>query len=134
MGKNSKHEPGCLCGSNDSYANCCGRYVDGSENAPSPETLMRSRYCAYTLGNSNYLLSTWHASTRPSVLALEKEITRWSGLTIVSAEPVAAGAFEGEVEFIARYKINGKAGKLQECSRFIKESGCWFYVEGEIMN
>lgn len=131
MGKNNKQEPGCSCGNSDSYAKCCGRYIDGGENAPSPETLMRSRYCAYTLGNSNYLLGSWHISTRPGALALENEKTRWNGLTIVSAHPVTTDESEGEVEFIARYKINGKAGKLHERSRFMKENGRWYYVDGE---
>lgn len=93
---------------------------------------MRSRYCAYTLGNSNYLLSTWHQSTRPGALSLENDKTRWSGLTVIPADSIAADETEGTVEFVARCKINGKAGKLHERSHFMKENGRWYYVDGEI--
>jgi len=122
INKESKQNTGCPCGNSDSCNNCCGRYIDGGENAPSPEALMRSRYCAYTLGKSDYLLNTWHESTRPDVLELQDDKTRWSGLTIVSAAPIAEDAT----------KINGKAGKLHERSRFVKQGSRWYYVDGEV--
>lgn len=133
MGKPRSESTSCPCGNSDSYSHCCGRYVDGSENAPSPEALMRSRYSAYTLSNSSYLLNTWHESTRPGVLVLENDNTQWNGLTIVSAESPTEADAEGIVEFIARYKVNGKAGELYERSRFIKENERWYYINGDII-
>lgn len=91
---------------------------------------MRSRYVAYALGLEPYLLSTWHPSTRPVDLQLDKDPPRWLGLTIKRHE--LQGDDLATVEFIARYKINGRAYRLHETSRFAREDGRWFYVDGEI--
>jgi len=34
-----------------------------------------------------------------------------------------------QVEFVATFKLNGKAHKIHENSRFIFENGRWFYLE-----
>jgi SEC-C motif-containing protein len=92
---------------------------------------MRSRYSAYTLLREAYLLATWHISTRPSALSLaEDQATRWLGLTVKRAEQLDAE--HALVEFVARYKINGRAHRLHEISRFVREDGRWFYVDGEV--
>lgn len=99
--------------------------------APTPEALMRSRYSAYVLSNEPYLLATWHASTRPEKLNLNEQTTiKWSGLDIISAPE--AGSDAGFVEFVARFKDNGRAGKVHERSRFRRENDRWFYVDGNI--
>lgn len=91
---------------------------------------MRSRYCAYVLKDEDYLLSTWHASTRPRELALHSDTPfKWLGLKVVSAQ-AAPSANEAWVEFVTRYAVNGKAARLSERSRFVLESDRWFYVEG----
>jgi len=59
----------CPCGTNKTYANCCERYLDGTDIPATAEALMRSRYTAYTLLCEDYLLATWHVSTRPLQLA-----------------------------------------------------------------
>ena len=38
---------------------------------------------------------------------------------------------QGVVEFVARYKIGGKAHRLHETSRFVREGEQWFYLEGD---
>ena len=92
---------------------------------------MRSRYVAYALGLESYLLTTWHATTRPTSLALDKEPNlRWLGLNIKRHE--LDGENRAFVEFIARYKIDGRAYRLHETSRFVREDGRWFYVDGDI--
>lgn len=130
MGDHQRTTRQCPCGSGDNYNICCGIYISATASAPTPQALMRSRYSAYATGNSDYLLVTWHESTRPDVLDLENDKFQWRGLTIVSAELPLAEGTKGVVEFIAEYKINGKAGKLHERSRFIKENGLWFYLDG----
>ena len=90
---------------------------------------MRSRYCAYTMGLEAYLLATWHASTRPPPdLSADKD-TRWLGLEIRRHE--SAGPDRAIVEFIARYKIGGRAHRLHEVSRFVLEEGRWYYMDGD---
>src|SRR3970282_2574017 len=73
----------CPCGSNKKYSECCARYVDNSEPAPTAEALMRSRYTAYTQLAEDYLLATWHPSTRPAALGLAEDVpTKWLGLEV----------------------------------------------------
>jgi len=121
----------CPCGSNKTFADCCGRYLEGSAPAPTAEVLMRSRYTAYTLLREDYLLATWHSSTRPAALGLAQEAhSKWLGLEVKRHE--LHDTDRASVEFVARYKINGRAHRLHETSRFVRESGRWFYVDGDI--
>ena len=87
---------------------------------------MRSRYSAYVLGYIDYLLETWHPSTAPG--ELELGFTKWTGLEVLHAQ---ANLDAGVVEFVARYKVNGKAEKLHEVSRFVLENGRWLYIDGQ---
>lgn len=91
---------------------------------------MRSRYTAYVLKLEGYLLQTWHPDTRPYTLDLAEETSmKWLGLEIKRFE--ATGKNSAIVEFVARYKANGKAGKLHEVSRFVAMAGKWYYVDGQ---
>jgi SEC-C motif domain protein len=121
----------CPCGSGASFDPCCGRHLDHGAAAPTAETLMRSRYSAYVQGREDYLLATWHRTTRPPQLGLADEApTKWLGLEIRSREQQDAD--HATVEFVARYKINGRAHRLQEVSRFVREGGKWYYLDGAI--
>ena len=121
----------CPCGSDKQYADCCGRYIEGNETPATAEALMRSRYSAYTLLREDYVLSTWHASTRPQQLGLSDEAhEKWLGLQVRRHEQ--QDAEHAVVEFVARYKIGGRAHRLHETSRFVRENGRWFYVDGKI--
>ena len=121
----------CPCGRPQTYAQCCEPYHQGQQVAPTAEALMRSRYSAYTLALKDYLLETWHFSTRPKQLELDTK-TSWLGLKIKACEAGTEQDSEGSVQFVARYKIQGKAHRLVENSRFIKQQGRWFYVDGDI--
>ena len=123
----------CPCGSTKAFAQCCEPRLNQTSPATTAEQLMRSRYTAYVMNNEDYLLATWHESTRPTYLDLNAEPVKWLGLKIVSSRAGQQDDPQGEVEFIARYKINGKAHRLHEISRFRKESGKWFYVDGEML-
>jgi SEC-C motif-containing protein len=122
------HAVDCPCGSGQPYEQCCGLYHHGAA-APTAAALMRSRYAAFVLGKADYLRASWHPSTRPEELTLEPEV-RWLGLEVRRCERGGAGDGEGRVEFVARYKVNGRAGRLHEVSRFLREDGRWYYVEG----
>ncbi len=121
----------CPCGSNKDYVECCGRYLDGGDAAPTAEALMRSRYTAYTLGREDYLLATWHYSTRPASLELASEPrSKWLVLEVRRHEQ--SDSDQALVEFVARYKVGGRAHRLHEVSRFVREAGQWFYVDGNV--
>lgn len=134
-------DPDCPCRAREAesvrYSACCGRWHAGlvrGEHAPTAEALMRSRYSAYALAQGrdagplsllDYLLKTWHPSTSPGDLELGP--MHWSGLDVLHQEASADAAV---VEFVAHHKVNGRAGRLHEASRFVREAGAWLYVDG----
>ena len=91
---------------------------------------MRSRYAAFVVQEQNYLLATWHPSKRPSKVTFDAQ-QQWLGLRIKSTKSGLISDLSGEVEFIARYKVNGKAYRLHENSRFLFEHGQWYYLDGD---
>ena len=113
------------------YAACCGRYHDGPLHlmAPSAEALMRSRYSAFVRDELDYLLATWHTSKRPVSLAPNPAGSKWLGLEVRRHE--ALDADHATVEFVARHKLGGRAERLHELSRFVREDGRWYYVDGD---
>ena len=117
----------CPCGGLD-YATCCGRFIGGAEVPQTAEQLMRSRYTAYTLRDEAYLQVTWDPRSRPDTkLVAEDEGVKWIGLEVRQHRQADD---EATVEFVARYKIGGRAERLHEVSRFVREDGRWFYVDG----
>lgn len=143
--------PACPCGG-PSYATCCGPLIAGAVVAPSAEALMRSRYTAYTLRQEAYLRTTWHPSTCPAEhIVGDDEKLQWLGLEVKSAlrlrqrkanpgiaatlpppasNSAAPDSDRDSVEFVARYKVNGRAHRLHEVSRFVREDGRWLYLDG----
>lgn len=117
----------CPCGSGFSLELCCGRYHQG-KLAPTPEALMRSRYSAFVLGLNDYLLATWHPSTRPKELALDTE-TEWKKLLIINAEKAVAES--GQVHFQAYFRERHQWHVLEEISQFSYAEKRWLYVSGE---
>lgn len=91
---------------------------------------MRSRYSAYVLDLRSYVLDTWHPSTRPVAIEPPEPGLVWLGLQIKAA-PVAEGD-GGTVAFVARSKLGGRAHRLCENSRFVREAGRWYYVDGVV--
>lgn len=128
--------PACPCGLQDAkgrplaFDACCGRYLDHFDDCPAPDAqaLMRSRYSAFVREDTAYLLATWHASQRPATLDFEPS-ARWLGLAVKDFR--STGEDSAEVEFVARYRVGGRAVRLHERSRFVREGGRWFYVDGD---
>jgi len=120
----------CYCGSGKPYEACCGRLHSGAENAASAEALMRSRYSAYVLKLEDYLLATWHPDTRPAELDLAADDSKWLGLEV--KKHAAQDDIHATVEFVARYRIAGRGYRLHEISRFVREDGRWFYLDGDL--
>ncbi|HEV2636613.1 MAG TPA: YchJ family metal-binding protein [Actinocrinis sp.] len=121
----------CPCGLGAAYDACCGRFHQGTANAPTAELLMRSRYAAFAARDQAYLLRTWHVSTRPEQLGFNAG-QRWTRLEIVSTAGGSAFHTEGTVRFRAHYTDCGRAGVQEEESRFERDSeGRWVYLDGE---
>jgi len=142
----------CLCGG-PSLDNCCGPFLAGTALPPTAEHLMRSRYTAFTLKDEAYLRATWHPGTLPQEPIIDNEPIRWLGLEIKTSlrlrkrkaklpdvpEDQDGGQDHGPdrdtVEFVARFKVGGRAHRLHELSRFVREPGPdgaprWFYLDG----
>ena len=114
------------------YPACCGRYHGGPLHlsAPTAEALMRSRYSAFVLDLTDCLLATWHASTRPATLEPNPPGLKWLGLEVRCHTVIDAD--HATVEFIARSKLGGRAERLHELSRFVREDGRWYYVDADL--
>ncbi|MBK5965048.1 hypothetical protein CCR95_13370 [Thiocystis minor] len=120
----------CPCGSGRLYAHCCGPFLEGAALHPTAESLMRSRYTAFVRNDVEYLRATWHPATRPRDLAPDAS-TQWIGLKILSTEAGGPDDRQGSVEFVARYKLQGRAHRLHERSHFVRDEGKWCYLDGE---
>lgn len=95
---------------------------------------MRSRYTAFVFHRRDYLLATWHPATRPAALEFDvKTPIKWVSLTVLRVEGGREQDAEGVVEFVARFKVHGKAEKLHEISRFAREQQCWRYLAGDML-
>lgn len=121
----------CPCDSGLTFRGCCQPYLRGELAAPRAEALMRSRYTAYVLEDASYLLATWHPATRPASLNFDQQPRpKWLGLNVKRRADIDNQ--HAMVEFVARYKMNGRAFRLHESSRFDLIDGRWYYRDGEV--
>ena len=121
----------CPCSSGHALVDCCLPYIEQVIAAPTAEALMRSRYSAFVLLNEDYLRYSWHPDTCPKNIHLN-ENAQWLGLKIKNTLAGEVNDDSGEVEFVARNKVNGKARRLHENSQFKRFEGRWVYLNGEI--
>ncbi|QBN20552.1 YchJ family protein [Flavobacterium nackdongense] len=108
---------------------CCGKYIDGTQNAPTALALMKSRYSAYATHQADYLVQTTHPSQRKYYAKADilnwATANEWQKLEIISFT-------ENTVEFKAYFLDANKQNQIHhEFSNFIKENGSWFYVDGK---
>jgi len=122
----------CPCGSGRCYRECCQPLHLGDQVAISAEQLMRSRYCAFVLKDSEYLHNSWHVQTRPETMTFEDDL-QWQGLKILRSKKGRSKDQEGWVTFKAFFVQNGTEGVLHEKSYFVRnEQGHWVYVDGKL--
>jgi SEC-C motif-containing protein len=125
----------CPCGRRDGkgltlrYRQCCAGPLEEGKVPADAQALMRSRYCAFVLDRPQYLLQTWHASRRPTALEPHPQ-GKWLGLEVRRHERIDAD--HEEVEFVARHRLaDGRAVRLHERSRFLRDQERWWYVDGD---
>ena len=119
----------CFCGSAIPFQDCCGKYIDGREKAPTALALMKSRYSAYATHQADYLLYTTHSSERKYYSKAEilnwATANGWQKLEIISST-------ETTVEFKAYFLDKNKQNQIHhEFSTFKQENDSWFYVDGK---
>ena len=123
----------CPCGQ-PVYAKCCGRFISGAEIPATAELLMRSRYSAYALRDEAYLRATWFPDTLPEEELTGETDVKWIGLDI-KKHIHAKDSDDATVEFVARFKVDGRAHRMHEISEFVRQPDAqgqarWYYVEG----
>lgn len=118
----------CACGSQREYSQCCEPIITNKVKAANPEALMRARYTAYVKVEPEFLKN----SLAPEVRSDFKESdvrewaksSEWLGLQIVKASG-------NSVEFVAKYKTQGKVLEHHEVSTFRKAGEQWFFLDGD---
>ncbi|NEO82833.1 MAG: YchJ family protein [Spirulina sp. SIO3F2] len=127
----------CPCGSQQSLSQCCAPYLQEQRRAATAEQLMRSRYSAYCTKNIDYLVKTHYPDYRQPnsrrQIAATANSVKWLGLTVIATERGQPDDQTGVVEFVALFQDGKQAVQLHERSRFHKEKGRWFYLEGDIL-
>lgn len=126
----------CYCCSGRSFEECCKPILDGIRKASTSEELMRSRYSAYATASVSYILRTTHVTTRKlydlEVIENWAKTSKWLRLQIISTKKGKPEDTEGFVEFKATYQTpDNKMVLHHEHSKFLKENGEWFFVEGK---
>jgi SEC-C motif-containing protein len=125
----------CPCGRGETLEACCGPVLGGAA-AQTAEDLMRSRYTAYTLGNIDHVVATHDPATRDTVDRAASEAwskqSTWLGLDVLATEAGGAADETGMVEFVAKFTLAGRVQQHHERSRFRKEDGHWYYVDGDV--
>lgn len=115
----------CPCGSGSAYEHCCEPLISRQRTAATPEELMRSRFTAFTQGNEDYLLYSWHVETRPASIDLDD--IEWLRLFINETQG-------NTVTFTATFTENGRRGRMTEKSQFAtvddQDQPRWVYVSG----
>ena len=126
----------CPCGYDLSYEACCGKIHKKHILASTAESLMRSRYTAFTKAMGDYLMLSHYLSTRP--ISEKQEIVNWAKsvewdhLEIIKTKGGLANDTKGMVEFKAYFFTKKMGVKILDCihekSSFVKEEGKWFYL------
>ncbi len=126
----------CPCGSGQEFAACCERILKDFTLAKTAEQLMRARYTAHVKVDIDFVQNTTHPDHRADYDEKTArdwaEKSEWLGLEIVSTKGADADD-KGEVEFIARYKINGAKQSHHERASFEKKDGHWYFSDGEMV-
>jgi len=122
----------CPCGSTVKYKKCCSKYHNGAL-APTALLLMKSRYSAYAVGKSDYVMKTTHfhnSDFSDKTQEWKKSIDEFSFYTEFLALEILE-SIEGEEESFVTFKAKLSTGEMIEKSRFLKLGGAWLY-EGVI--
>jgi SEC-C motif domain protein len=96
---------------------------------------MRSRYSAFALGLSDYIMATTHPNNpdytenkenwKKSILDFSQN-TQFIGLKIDEF-------IDGDTEAFVTFEAKLDSGILKEKSRFLKEKGKWLYESGDFI-
>ncbi len=119
----------CPCGNDNTYDNCCGRFIKGTAIPGTPEELMRSRYTAYTIANTDYIFATMKSPAADGFdAASARKWARkihWLHLQVLNT---SIEGTTGYVEFIATFLEQHIKQEMRELSEFHLIDGRWYYT------
>lgn len=122
----------CSCQSGKPYADCCAPFHEGTQLPPTPEALMRSRYCAYVLHDIDYIVATTVPEQQPlldkAAMSEWSRNTQWLGLEVLKHIP-NIGKHHAQVEFKAYFEENGSRQSHHELSAFVKPQQRWYFID-----
>ncbi len=125
----------CPCGSGIALETCCLPLIRGKVLAQTAEELLRSRYTAFAIGETDYILSTHHSKTRADVKREEIEEwsknSKWLQLKVFQKEAGEKTDSAGTIIFGAYYQVDGKDEEHLEKSFFEKENGEWRFLDAQ---
>lgn len=130
----------CPCGSLVKYKKCCKPFHENIKTPITALELMKSRYCAYSLEKSEYIILTTHQNNRDfntdtkvwnnDILDFSRN-TKFEKLEILE---FIDGQTESFVTFKANITQNKQDVSFVEKSRFVKENGKWQYIDGQFID
>ncbi|MCV6607194.1 MAG: YchJ family metal-binding protein [Campylobacterales bacterium] len=120
----------CYCKSGNDFKKCCEPFLKKKRRAKTPEELMRSRYSAYCVKNSNYLVKTTYPKNRTE--SLKQDVENW-GNSVEFYKLEVINSFENQVEFKAFYRQEKEECIHHEKSDFKEENGIWHYEKGQVL-
>ena len=130
----------CPCGSLIKYKKCCKPFHEDIKTPINALELMKSRYCAYAIEKSEYIISTTHQKNRDfntDTKVLNNDILDFSKNTKFEKLEILE-FIDGQTESFVTFKANITQNKQDvsfiEKSRFVKENGKWQYIDGEFIN
>ncbi|MEZ8823304.1 YchJ family metal-binding protein [Vibrio amylolyticus] len=124
----------CPCGNSVSYQSCCQPIHANPALAKQPEQLMRARYCAHELKLVDFVINTYHPSCNAEASRegiVESIHSDWCKLEVIGTEN-GENTNEGYVSFKAYFIDDNQQYCMQEKSRFVKQDGLWFYIDGVV--
>lgn len=128
----------CYCCSGEKFETCCEPFTSGAVKPATAERLMRSRYTAYATAQIGYILRSTHPSTRrfhdAENIKQWAKSSVWQKLEIVGKTEGEAKDKKGTIEFKAYFLDAERQPQIHhELSKFRKELGKWFFVDGKIL-
>lgn len=121
----------CPCFSHKKYKKCCRLYHNGMK-IPTPESLVRARYAAYSMGLADFIMLTTHPDNpnfdenkdtwRANIDAFTMR-SMFYKLDILSAE-------DDKVSYRATTLSQGKYNTVMEHCTFKQVDGKWLYLDG----
>ena len=126
----------CPCGSGRTYRTCCEPFINGTAWPQTASELMRARYTAYTMGNVDYIGTTYAPTSGAAAHAKAAQdwvaTSKFKSLKIVRTSKGGAEDNIGKVEFLATYEQAGQAWDHHEVSEFARDSqGHWRFISSE---